>query len=315
MRNLVFTRELLKILNAFEEHGITAVPYKGPALAASAYGNLALRQSGDDLDIVVRRPDVPKAEELLASMGYRPRYRLTSPQSAAFLLTQCEHLFTSDDGKYFVELHWEITERHLSFPLDTERLWERLGQVPLGGGIVPVFSPEEMLLILCVHGSKHLWERLGWICDVSELIRARREDMGWERVMTQAAELGGERMLLLGLFLANDLLGAPLPEEVSRRVHADPTVKALAKRITEQLFREDEGPPGLLEESYFQPLYLKMRERYSDKIRYVVRKATSPTVEDWQLLPLPGFLFPFYYILRPIRLAGEYGLSTLKRLF
>ncbi len=252
VRNLFLTGELLRILKAFGGHGIAAVPYKGPALAASVYGNLALRQF-IDLDIMVHRHDVPKAEELLASLGYRPRYHLTRVQKAAFLRSQCEHLFTREDGKSVVELHWEITERHLSFPLDTERLWERLEQVPLGGEIVSTFSPEDTLLILCTHGSKHLWERLGWICDVAELIRARREDMGWERVMAQAGELGGERMLLLGLFLANDLLGAALPDGVLGRIHADPAVKALAGRITEQLFREEDGPPGLLEESYFHP--------------------------------------------------------------
>jgi hypothetical protein len=312
LRNLVLTGELLKILNTFKARGISAVPYKGPALAASIYGNIALRQF-DDLDIIVHRYDVPKAENLLTSLGYRPRYQLTSTQRAAFLRSQCEHLFTRDDGRSVVELHWEITERHLSFPLDIERLWERLEQIPLGGYIIPTLSPEDMLLVLCAHGAKHLWERLGWICDVAELIRVH-QNMRWEQVMAQAGALGGERMLLLGLFLANELLGAALPKDVLQRVRVDPTVKGLAGRIYEQLFREDDGPSGLLEESYFQPLYLKMRERWPDKIRYCVRKATTPTVEDWELLPLPRVLFPFYHVLRPIRLVGNYGLRTLKRL-
>jgi hypothetical protein len=48
--NFQLTRELLKILKFLESHDIPVVPLKGPVLAASAYGNLALRQFGD-LDV------------------------------------------------------------------------------------------------------------------------------------------------------------------------------------------------------------------------------------------------------------------------
>jgi hypothetical protein len=261
---------------------------------------------------MVHRHDVPKAKEVLTPLGYRPQHQLTRAREAALLESRCEYAFTREDGECAVELRWEITE-HFSFPLDAECLWERLEEIPLGGDVVPTLSPEDTLLILCAHGSKHLWERLGWVCDVAELIRVR-QDMRWERVMAQAGALGGERMLLLGLFLTNDLLGAALPKEILRRVKADPAVKVLAGRIYELLFRETSGLAGLFKRAYFHPLHLKMRERLPDKIRYCVRAATTQTVEDWDLLPLPNFLFPFYYVLRPIRLTGKYGLRILKRL-
>jgi hypothetical protein len=316
LRNLFLTGELLRVLNALEAREIPAIPYKGPALAASVYGNLALREF-HDLDILVHRHDVPKAKEVLASIGYQARYRLTSTQEAAFLRSQHEHPFVRHDGKSVVELHWGIAERHF-FPLDTERLWERLDRIPLGDDTVLNLSSEDMLLILCVHGATHAWERLEWICDVAELIRVRQEDIGWEQLMAQANVLGGERMLLLGLFLAREFLGATLPEKVSQRVRADPKVKALAEQIREQLFREIKRPAEFLEgyegaTTAFH-LYLKLRERLPDKIRYCVRAVTALGGEDWELLPLPRFLFPFYYVLRTIRLTGKYGPKILKRL-
>ncbi len=300
--NLFLTRELLRILNAFGAQEILAIPYKGPVLATSVYGNLSLRQFVD-LDIMIHWHDVPRAKELLASLGYHPRHRLTRAQETTLLESQGQCVFTGDDGKSTVELHWEITE-HFSFSLDLERLRKRLIRIPLGGDIVSTLSPEDTLLILCAHGSKHLWERLGWICDVAELVRVR-QNMRWEQVMVQASELGGQRMLLLGLFLASNLLGAALPEEILHRIRADPTVEALAKRIREQLFRK----ARLFEGAYFRPLHLKMKESLADKIRYCVRVVTTQTVEDWELLTLPKYLFPFYYVLRPIRLAGKYGLK------
>ena len=49
--NLLTTGDLLKLLSMLEEHGIAAIPFKGPVLAASAYGDVSLRQYMD-LDII-----------------------------------------------------------------------------------------------------------------------------------------------------------------------------------------------------------------------------------------------------------------------
>lgn len=315
-RNLLLTGELLRLLEAFGARGIPTVPYKGPVLAASAYGNLALREF-IDLDILVHREDVAKAREVLVSMGYRARYRLTRAQEEAFLRSKYEHPFTREDGKVVVEIHWELAERHfLSF--NNERLWGALEPVALGGKDVPTFSPEDTLLILCVHGAQHAWERLGWICDVAELIRVRQEDMRWDEVMAQASALGGERMLFLGLCLASDLLGVTAPERVAQRVWADPTVKVLAERTREQLFWETARPAGLLEgyegAPAFHTLHLRVKGSVGEKISYFVRKATILTGEDWSVRALPRVLFPLYYVLRLVRLTKKYGPRILKRI-
>src|SRR5215218_2458387 len=95
LHNLSLTRELLRLLRVFETHGIAAVPYKGPVLATFAYGNLALREFGD-LDILVRRQDILRAGELLASSGYRLGYRLTRAQEAAFISYADQYFYTRD---------------------------------------------------------------------------------------------------------------------------------------------------------------------------------------------------------------------------
>src|SRR5215207_3022601 len=240
-RNLLLTGELLRLLRALEAQAVPAVPYKGPALAIDAYGNLAFREFGD-LDILVRKRDVRKARVVLASMGYQQQEQLAGAQEEAFLRSQCEYIFVNDTG-CVVEVHWAIVPRKISFSFDTEDLWTRLEHTMLGGDTVSTFSPEDTLLILCVHGSKHRWRRLTWICDVAELINAH-QDLNWQEVMAQAAALGSERMLLLGLFLANDLLGIDLPEHVLQRVKADQAVNVLAELVTEQLFSEGEGSLG-----------------------------------------------------------------------
>jgi hypothetical protein len=314
LRNLILTEKLVSLLQAFEAHGIPAVPFKGPVLAATVYDNLALREF-IDLDILVHRQDVPRAKEILISLGYRPEYELTSAQQAAFLRHERELTFAHDDASVILELHWQVAPRPFSFSLDTNRLWDRLSQVSLGGSTVLVFSPEDLLLFLCVHGAYHLWVRLGWVCDVAESIRVH-EDMDWDLLMGRADASGSKRMLFLGLLLASDLLGADLPNRVLNNVRSDATISALAAKMRERIFQYFGAFQGVFdEESHFQPLHLQMMERNQDRVHYCIRQATAPVLKDWVLWPLPVPLFPLYRILRPVRLAGTYVRKLMRRVY
>jgi len=311
--NMLMAGELLKLLNLFKANGISAVPYKGPALAATIYGNLALRPRFLDLDILVREQDVLKAKDLLLSQGYRPGYELTPRQEMVLLQASHEYPFVNDDNKVAVELHWKITSRHFSFSLDHERLWKRVEPRRLAGEEVLTFSPEDLLLILCVHGAKHCWRVLEWICGVAELIRTN-ESLKWTQVIDQAKGTGSERMLFLGLFLASDLLGASLPGDVAQRVKADLAVRALAVQVREQLFRKADSPPGPLDPKSFKKrlFHLRARERLQDRVRHCMHLVVSPTPWDWGL-SLPAALFLFNYVLRPIRLIGKFAPDLLRR--
>ncbi len=311
-RNLFLTGELLRLVNLFEAQGIPAIPYKGPVLATSVYGNVALRHFYD-VDILVHRWDVPRARELLISAGYRPENQLTQEQEVALLQYGFEQPFVRDDGASVLELHWEIIQRTMSFPLDAEHLWERLQPVSLGGKEVLSLSPEDLLLILCVHGSKHIWERLAWIRDVAGLVQVYR-GIDWDRVVQQAETLGGSRMLFIGLLLARDLLGAALPQGVLRRIEDDPVARSLAEEVRERLFWEPGKPPENIDESMFVFFRLKMRERLRDRARYLIRMALTPSVTDWEYVPLPASLSPLYYLIRPVRQAAIVARRVAKRL-
>jgi hypothetical protein len=309
--NLFSTGALLKILDALAAHGVYAIPYKGPTLAFVAYGNLALREFCD-LDILLRERDVLKATRILTSLGYYPRDKLNGAQEAAFLRHARQYEFIHDDGT-LVELQWKVIPGHFAFPLNFEHLWERTEQISLGGHAVETFSSEDLLLILCVHGAMHCWERLGWICDVARLLQAS-SDMDWEGLIERASAFNTKRMLLLGLFLANQLLDADLEETVLREVRADKSVEALAGEVRKRLFLEDPDSQRILEGSTFNAFHLQAIERVQDKLRYCVQRAVTPTLVDWRRVALPAILFPVYYLLRPIWLAGQLGLKIAKRL-
>ena len=73
LKNIGLKNELLKLLELVKDYEISAIPFKGPVLAISAYGNLD-RRIFSDLDILVRELDFLKTKKLLISQGYKITY-------------------------------------------------------------------------------------------------------------------------------------------------------------------------------------------------------------------------------------------------
>lgn len=312
LHNLFLTQELLKLLNLFQANGILAIPFKGPVLAASAYGNLSLRQFCD-LDILIQEPDLPKATDLLISQGYQPPPQLAEAQEKPYFQFeqflesakyQGSYDFLHNNKEVAVELHWSLTRKDFAFPVDFKHLWKHIEPVSLAGMTVPNFSPEYSLLYLCVHGSKHCWERLAWIVDIAQLLQTH-QGIDWEQVMKQSRILGTERVLWLGLLLADKLMGTTLPNKVWQRMQADTVARELSLQVWEQL--SNEPLEGLAQYIFI----FKARERLLDKFRYFLGVTMTPTEKEWEFLQLPKFLSFLYYPLRPIRLAAKLALSLL----
>jgi hypothetical protein len=174
---------------------------------------------------------------------------------------------------------------------------------------VRTLAVEDLLSLLCVHGAKHFWQRLSWISDIAELLRSHPE-LDWGRARELARELDCERMLFLGLYLAGDLLGTNLPEEILVHQREERLLHSLAGQVCARLFWNPSIEPGVIGRCRFR---IRMRERLWDGLRYSLRLAVTPTEEDWALLPLPDRLNSLYYVIRPLRLLSKYGISLGRR--
>jgi putative nucleotidyltransferase-like protein len=301
--NILLTHELQKLLTLFAEHDIQAVPYKGPVLALQLYGNVALRQFSD-LDILVHPRDVLRARDLLIAEGYAQLPPLTEGQQAVLLRTQCNLPFTRERNRMIVELHWTVSAPTFARPFEVDDFWSRLLDGRLETMSIKVPANEDLLFALCIHGSKHLWERLAWICDIAGLV-ATQTELNWEELMRCARATGNERMLFLGLRLAADLLEAPLPKQVEAALNADASVAALAGDVVRDLFTPTLTRTGM--SGYFR-FQLRARRRIRDKLNYL-RFTFTPNEEDLVRLNLPAGLSFIYYLVRPVRLVVTGGPS------
>ena len=318
-RNQANTAELIKVLRNLATAGISAVPYKGPALAALAHGDITLRKFWD-LDIVIRQRDIIPAKKLLISNGYqwRPmKGQVTGRKEARNFRLWHEYNFIHPDTRAMIDLHWRITPRRFPFDVDLDDIWKQLVSVHLLDADILAFPAEALLLFLCVHGCKDMWwKRIGWICDIAELL-ASNPDLDWSYTLDLALHTGARRMLLLGLALAHELLQAPLPEQVCTWIRSDSAVHPLLEHVHRRLFEERTVLDYLVERQRFHRM---VRERLRDRIpayRHMVNATFHmifiPNKKTFELVKLPEALSALYYLVHPIRLIHSLWSHATRR--
>src|ERR1700687_1336832 len=162
----------------------------------------------------------------MSDAGFEPAVPLSAIDSGKI---PGQYLFSKADSKIIVELHNDCTLRYFPRRLPIEEFFARQIRVRLDAHEAPALSVEDELVLICIHGAKHFWERLMWIADVAALL-SRQTNIDWQRVADSAQAVEAERMLHTGLRLASDLLKGRLPEKVSALVQADAVSARLVER-------------------------------------------------------------------------------------
>ena len=120
-----------------------------------------------------------------------------------------------------MELGWRLELAQPKFKRDLGMDWvcAEAANHNIGGcREVPDMSPEITLLVLCLHGGKHAWSRLIWICDVAAatgFVDRPRLERGHA---AEAKKSGLCRTLALGVLLAHRVAGATVPPVILRRL-------------------------------------------------------------------------------------------------
>lgn len=315
-RTLALAGEMRKMLARFADAQIPVVVFKGIALSAALYDDVSMREAGD-LDLLVHRKDIAAAVDLLVAAGHAPFFPTATPRESSYLSgltardrinylqSHCEHHLVHPVSKLNVDLHWAFSLREFAVSLDPTALWSRAVTQSVAGFDAQTPGPTDMLVILCLNGGKDRWERLDRICDVAALVQSLPND-AWTEILSLAAQAGMARMLAIGLLLAVELLRAPVPTEVTEKLAQDRKAVQIADGLRRRLLTVTSAstPPKALGFG----LDLQMRERVSDRLRYIAGHL-RPGVGDWAAVPLPPILSPLHYVIRPFRLMTRYGFS------
>lgn len=301
--SLVLSQLLLTASRLCEAEHIPCLFWKGPVLAAQLHGDPASRKYSD-VDVLVPAKDVLRFDRALRARSFRPLYDLTEPQLHWLQSISGENCYLEGRARIALDVHWSLVSPRLSLGGGYEQFSEPRAFVRIDGRDVPCPSVERHLVMLAIHGSKHAWTSLGWLFDIAALVL--KTDLDWEFVWRAAREASAERMLSLALDLAQRVLGVSLPPAATLPMHRAASLTWAARACADAL--ADGASPKSLS------VFLAAMPGLRNRVSHVTKLFLDPTTLDFELVRLPEALFPLYYAVRPVRLAGKHLFGFNQRL-
>jgi hypothetical protein len=243
LRNTLIYEELRQVLSALHQANLPVIVLKGAHLAQLAYGNIALRPMGD-IDLLVKEEHLAAVSAKLRALGYASELAETEIKSWRNQNDHPRHIpsFVKPQSAR-IEIHWSIaiclyrpppkgTPRRLGEaravlvptpnPSELGKLWQRARRVTLAEVNALVLSPEDDLLNLCMHMQNHYFNQgIRPLFDIAALIQSCQPMIDWNQLETRAREWSVSECVYMGLRLAKELAGAPVPLSTLQTLQSD----------------------------------------------------------------------------------------------
>ncbi len=219
VHNISLDSELNKILNTFEKEEIPVVVLRGLALAQIIYKNIALR-STIDIDLLVQKKDLSRVVRALLELKF------TSPQaglarkeySAELCFVKRVICREKSLPTVYIDVHQDITSSirlKRIIKTDTEGVIRRAHPTRIENVNMLAMAPEDLLLHLTL---RHCFERLIRLCDIAEVIKAKKSELDWQFLLERTKESRITSIMYYTLWYAQQLLEAPVPEYVFKKL-------------------------------------------------------------------------------------------------
>jgi hypothetical protein len=192
---------------------------------------------GADVDLLLRREDVPAAIRILEEeMGYGRWWRPLLDDRYYYR----HHLHQqrcNTDRTIWIEPHWLLDHPYTQLTLDYEAMLNRARPGQIWGLPLLELDWPDLVISLCIHLVKHAvylpysLERLDlprliladgmlmYFLDVTEALRLAGDDPPWSRLVDTANRDGAGTIVASVLEVCVRLLDAPVPEGVLARFH------------------------------------------------------------------------------------------------
>lgn len=293
-------RETGKVLRTLEAKGIRTMVLKGVHLAAAIYPEPAFRGMAD-VDIMVDRDQLAKAEAIFVKRGWGPEPR---PDVDRFC-ERSNHLAKLwKPGSIVLEIHYHIERPTSPFRVPIEDLWATARPVTVEGVPTLGLAPEELILHLSIHASyHHRYARapLKALLDVRAVLTRCADEIDWERLCRLATDWGMSRFAYSTLRLAERVLHAPIDEQAVdslERGVADEELVGVAQNYILTPFID-------LPESY----ELLAESRVRNRLKLLARTVFLPPTQMRARYGVkPGSpIVLLYYLLRPFDILYRRG--------
>lgn len=235
-RSLTLRPELREILDALGAERIPTIVLKGAALVEQVYGEIGLRPMRD-LDILVPFEKADLAFSIIQDLGYAAREDFDRQRERRLSHQHHSQLFGLEKLG-IIEIHTHILEARSPLRFDIAGFWERAVETDIAGTRAMTLAPEDQLTHLAIHFFKdrHLssYSALGQLCDIALVTRHYEDSIDWSILLREVTANGLSGPVFLGLYLALELLDAPVPNAVLNDLKPEDFRRRDAERFIRQ---------------------------------------------------------------------------------
>lgn len=296
LRSSLHLDEIKHLSDLFKNNEIDFAFFKGPLLSQHVYGNYYAKQS-KDIDVYVSKESIRDIHNMMIKHGYTPTYaalEIDKGKLPAILKIYSQLKYKNPGNSVEIEIHWKLSKLNWLDKKFSPLKKENQQPVKIDDREFRFYFGYNGLAYLFLHGSLHNWVRLFWLIDVKEVFE-RMDEKDQLDFITYSIELGLTIPVIEGLYLTHLLFKTSVPDSVHSLIEKDKNLQGFVSNCIRGLNISKKGIPDP-SGSMFRKM-MKLSRGFSAKSEVI--KAYSTSYLDWNLLPLPLWLFWLYIPLRP----------------
>ena len=307
-KNTIYFNELHILLSEFNKIGIEVIVLKGASLASLVYQNLALRSMGD-IDLLIKKLDLSRIDELLRRLGYASiDISAKNVDFSSTYLTTLDYRKGHQDSFSF-HIHWHFVNS--SVPNESyikgvkmDNIWNDAEHVEIAGEKTLVMAPHHMLIHLSEHALRvrHSLSQLSLMCDINEVIRHYKKTLNWEKLIEESLDFKLNIFVYISLYFTSKYLGTEINKDVLARLK--PEKIGLGVKFFLMSVSKNNRPSGL---SYL--IHLSINKGVKEKFNFLWKTFFPPRSIIRQRTNSPHSK---QVIVRYLRRAGEILSGLLK---
>jgi len=217
--NQVLIRHAATAISELSSAGIEAMVLKGAAVMELHYHDHGIRPM-HDVDILVPTPLARQAIRAIQEAGWMPYPDPSRPVERDISVLHGAGFVNGQGGG--VDLHWHALEECCQDNADDD-FWAASRPIALNGVPARAQSATDLLLHLCVHGSRGQPDHvIRWVADALTVLRDGASPIDWDRLVSQASTRRLSLPVGESLRYVAETFGAPVPADALVRLERAP---------------------------------------------------------------------------------------------
>ena len=193
-----------------------------------------------------------------------------------------------------IELHWTLSSGEFFIDLEKLDYISDTQKYNLSNHELNIFSNEKLFIYLCVHGYKHLWERIEWLVDIYYLIS--KENIDLEKVLQMSKLVDADRIVLSTLIICQKMFDLKI--QLKDSSIQDKKLNKATNSMLNKIISDYKEVSEKIHSKQFSTIHLYMLKTTANKMKYL-KTFFEPTEQDYEKVKISKSLHFLYYLLRP----------------